>query len=40
MSATVGTEPENLHYMLRLGLWGTNAPFGTYEEFQSKLEAS
>jgi len=39
-SATAASTPQHLACMPRLGLWGDQKPFGTVEEFLSKIGAS
>lgn len=37
-SATGATEPRNMAYMTRLGLWGEGTPFKTFNSFIQTLE--
>ncbi|KAG4074462.1 hypothetical protein HA402_015751 [Bradysia odoriphaga] len=37
-SATGATEPRNMAYMVRLGIWGVGTPFRTFIEFQRIVE--
>ncbi|XP_037040157.1 protein strawberry notch-like [Bradysia coprophila] len=37
-SATGATEPRNMAYMVRLGIWGIGTPFRTFIEFQRIVE--
>lgn len=37
-SATAATEPRNMGYMVRLGLWGPGTPFAKFNDFQTAIE--
>ena len=37
-SATGASEPRNMAYMVRLGIWGPGTPFGTFMDFISAVE--
>lgn len=37
-SATGASEPRNMAYMVRLGLWGQGTPFSTFNEFITAVE--
>lgn len=37
-SATGASEPRNMAYMVRLGLWGQGTPFNTFNEFITAVE--
>ncbi|XP_055317524.1 protein strawberry notch isoform X2 [Sitodiplosis mosellana] len=37
-SATGASEPRNMAYMVRLGLWGQGTPFATFNEFITAVE--
>lgn len=37
-SATGASEPRNMAYMVRLGLWGQGTPFKTFNEFITAVE--
>ncbi|KAF1744583.1 hypothetical protein MXB_827 [Myxobolus squamalis] len=37
-SATGASEPRNMAYMIRLGLWGAGTPFNDFEAFLSAVE--
>lgn len=37
-SATGASEPRNMAYMVRLGMWGTGTPFKTFNDFISAVE--
>lgn len=37
-SATGASEPKNMAYMVRLGLWGTGTPFKDFSEFHSAIK--
>ena len=37
-SATGASEPRNMAYMTRLGLWGTGTPFHEFNDFIQAIE--
>ncbi|XP_061420565.1 protein strawberry notch homolog 1-like isoform X3 [Lethenteron reissneri] len=37
-SATGASEPKNMAYMSRLGIWGKDTPFNTFDEFLQSIE--
>lgn len=37
-SATGASEPRNMAYMVRLGMWGQGTPFKTFNDFISAVE--
>lgn len=37
-SATGASEPRNMAYMVRLGLWGQGTPFTTFSDFITAVE--
>lgn len=37
VTATIGTEPNHMSYMDRLGLWGKDCPFLSLDEFLEQM---
>lgn len=37
-SATGASEPRNMAYMVRLGIWGVGTSFRTFQEFEKTVE--
>lgn len=37
-SATGASEPRNMAYMVRLGIWGQGTPFSTFNDFIAAVE--
>jgi hypothetical protein len=38
-SATAASEPRNMAYMVRLGMWGQGIKFTTFKELSFRMEA-